>query len=898
MQPPGCLPGHFDRPHLQRSVADLLRFSDCGAPPARWVDSPVESVGTDWDVDTIAGRFAASKTPVVDTVVDVKTYVVQARDTLWSIADRTLGDGLRWTEIRDANLGRIMPDGTTITASTETINVGWDLQLPVEAALPLGHEAASDEASEVKVEPGDHFWKLAENAIADAWGRAPTDAELTPYWAQVVDSNTDRLLPPHDPDMIYPGQVVELPTVPADPTAPDHADDEPTAPADPERLGPTTSPTTTSTTPTSTVIETSPSTPLSTSTTSAEHREASSDDSSDHSVSIEAVGLATIGIGAGVLALTLRRRRARQAARRPPGTRIEDPPPSAAVYEDTIRPIADTEAARWIEATNKLLTHRLAQTDADVLPAVVAMRAGQFGVELLLNAPCRPPVGFVPTPEGPTIWRLDADLALDDIEAEVTGAHSYSPALLPVGRTPAGDLLIDFEQLGTLAVSGEADTVTAWQRSVAVAAAVTPWSSDCEVVAIGMPDDVDQLANVTVPDDSVAWVQTCVAEMTRLAERLDRTPYRLRVLQGEIFWPRLVIVGAGNDELARQLADTASLANAPLAVVADAELPGAEQLHFADEGSVLEPFGLTFEPIASNPAEPARVSELLGNADSESSPASDGPEESSPIEGDEIESVEEILQRVMAPRPIEVKILARQPAVQGLEKEIPTKQLSVLCYLAYHREVSSQRLRETFWPTATNRSTADNALSQLRRILGVDDDGEQRLTAATNSGNYELSEDVGCDWTRASRLIAAAEGRVDGQAMALLDTALSLVAGSPGADAAPKAFDWLVEDPSTYRHVETTLVDAACRLAEIGLSAGHPERAERAAQQGLLLVPGHEALYRVRLRVAAGRRDYVEVDRLYQQLCELLSDHSLWDTPGEETETIVRAAAEHRRAGY
>ena len=39
-------------------------------------------------------------------------YTVTHGDTFWAIAERLLGDGLRWQEIRDLNLNRTMDDGT------------------------------------------------------------------------------------------------------------------------------------------------------------------------------------------------------------------------------------------------------------------------------------------------------------------------------------------------------------------------------------------------------------------------------------------------------------------------------------------------------------------------------------------------------------------------------------------------------------------------------------------------------------------------------------------------------------------------------------------------------------------------------------------------------------------
>lgn len=842
-----------------------------------------------WDIGTIDELGTTSETRPVEAAVATKTYVAETRDTFWSIAEATLGDGLRWTDIRDANLGRTMPDGRVVTLGSETVQAGWDLRLPIDAVLPLSSETDVAAPVEVEVEPGDHFWAIAEEAMADAWGREPSDPEVARYWADVVELNRDQLLPPDDPSFIYPGQVFELPAVPADPLAPAQSAvaplppvvEEPAAP-EPAIVEPAAPTPTALEAPTEAPVDEVRPAPIARSDTSV-------DQGSDSPAPFVALGVGALGVGAGALALTLRRRRAHQAARREPGTRSDEAPPEAVEYEAAIRPIADTEAARWVEAANKFLTHRLAQADETVLPAVIAMRAGQFGVEVLLDDPCDPPVGFLRTPEGPTTWRLDADLALADIEADAAGAHPYSPGLLPVGRTTAGDLMIDFEQLGALSLAGQPERIAAWQRGLAVAAAVTPWSYDCEVVAIGVPDDISHLPDVTVPPDPAAWTRACVAEMTKLNDRLADSPYYQRVAPGEVFHPQIVLIGPGHDDLARQLAEVAALVNTPLAVLAVAELPGAERVHFTDDACVLEPYGLAFEPLASQPREPVLVGELLDNAETEPQAAAPNETEAVPPDNGELESVTDILKRVMAPRPVEVEILTRQPKVHGLGKEIPTKQLSVLCYLAYNRDVSSKRLRDTFWPTATNRSTADNALSQLRTALGTSDDGEQRLTAATNTGNYQLSDEIGCDWTRASALIAEAKFRSDEDAADLLNAALSVLSGSPGADCAPGSFDWLNEDPSVYRRIGSELVDASQRLGEILLDQRRANQAAEAADRGLILVPGHEALYRVKLRAAAARRAFDEVELLYGELCAHLSDGNCWESPDSETELMVAA---------
>jgi DNA-binding SARP family transcriptional activator len=59
-------------------------------------------------------------------------YVVQRGDTLWGIAQRELGDPLRWSEIYQLNQGRPQPGGVTLT-DPHWIDPGWTLVLPTTA---------------------------------------------------------------------------------------------------------------------------------------------------------------------------------------------------------------------------------------------------------------------------------------------------------------------------------------------------------------------------------------------------------------------------------------------------------------------------------------------------------------------------------------------------------------------------------------------------------------------------------------------------------------------------------------------------------------------------------------------------------------------------------------------
>lgn len=78
---------------------------------------------------------------------------------------------------------------------------------PAHRPVPSSHQ----------VEVGESFWTIAADVLEHAWGRAATDEEIDPFWRALVEVNRHRLVT-DDPDLIVPGQVFEVPAVPAPPT--------------------------------------------------------------------------------------------------------------------------------------------------------------------------------------------------------------------------------------------------------------------------------------------------------------------------------------------------------------------------------------------------------------------------------------------------------------------------------------------------------------------------------------------------------------------------------------------------------------------------------------------------------------------------------------------------------
>lgn len=65
----------------------------------------------------------------------------------------------------------------------------------------------------VVVRRGDHLWSLSERHLAQVLGRSDLgEHEIARYWVRVIETNRDAIRS-GNADLIYPGEVIELPAV-------------------------------------------------------------------------------------------------------------------------------------------------------------------------------------------------------------------------------------------------------------------------------------------------------------------------------------------------------------------------------------------------------------------------------------------------------------------------------------------------------------------------------------------------------------------------------------------------------------------------------------------------------------------------------------------------------------
>ncbi|MBK6013544.1 LysM peptidoglycan-binding domain-containing protein [Streptomyces sp. MBT53] len=534
------------------------------APSATAVQLPgqvgAESAGAD--------RTASAADRVQDETYTVRE--VRPAESLWSIAEKELGDGEQWREIADLNAGHTMADGEIFRANS-FLQPGWQLRMPHAAGTAggfrtqLGDDApASADGSEhvVTVHAGDYLSKIAEKELGDGneWPKL--------YEASRGKPQPDGLPAITDPDEVFPGQQVTVPGVQAGQHAPprDSGDGEkaggqeatPPAAQTPDGQKPgdaagdeqaPTPGTTTAPAPESTPSsipsnrpaehpgqEQSPSATL-TPTTSSAPSVASPSASSEASNSAASSPAATASappvstptssplnlrtvLGAGALlaaAVTgaLALRRTLQRRRRKPGETIAiAPEPSSA--EAQLAAAAEPGGAARLDVALRTMAYRAAEEgDEAGLPALRAARIGARAVEVL-------PEDLVQEPQAPFTsgkagwWVLAADADLLDEETAHQVPAPY-PGLATIGSTEAGDLvLLNLARVSALLLDGNPVHITEVCISLALELGMSPWASDVEIVTLGFGEDLPGL----LPTARIAHMRQARHALRDLSERL------------------------------------------------------------------------------------------------------------------------------------------------------------------------------------------------------------------------------------------------------------------------------------------------------------------------------------------------------------------------------------------
>ncbi|MGD9701907.1 MAG: LysM peptidoglycan-binding domain-containing protein [Acidimicrobiia bacterium] len=428
-------------------------------------------------------------------------WLVARNDSLWGIAEQVLGDGTRWREIVDGNVGREVSPGVVFDHATETIQPGWELLVPPRGTVDLAGTARAV----IRVEEGDTLASLAADVYGDA-------AE----WSTLWEANAGREFDQRsfdDPDLIVPGWELivpddprlgghgavdplvrsaddvgpsradlagaattpaascptiapvaaaaetqgvpagAVPGLPADVAAPAAATPGPAAPA----AAPTVAPPPAVDLAPATAPPVAPAAVAPVTVAPETVEPVTVDPSTDRAASsmlpagVLGLGTATL-LGTGVVGVvtSLRRRRLRAAGR---DVRVLQTSEPSSELELTLRAVsADERLARVGLVVRATHAHLVATSQAARLVAVVAHDDGRVDVHLDGVGPLAPQ-RFSTT--GPSTWSLPGSVPIGDIAAGPRFAAFPSPALAQIGRQAAADVFVDLESCGLLTISAD-----------------------------------------------------------------------------------------------------------------------------------------------------------------------------------------------------------------------------------------------------------------------------------------------------------------------------------------------------------------------------------------------------------------------------------------------------------
>ncbi|REK84438.1 LysM peptidoglycan-binding domain-containing protein [Streptomyces inhibens] len=535
-------------------------------------------------------------------------------ETLWDLAEHYLGDGRRHAEIRALNPG--LPQTATLPAGT-VVNLpadasGVHTQLATAAPAPAEADAQQEAKTETyTVAAGDSLSAIADKKLGNA-----------DRWTDIYAENKDTI---HDPDLIYPGERVDLPpqATPSPPgehskhdqdAAPKHeqpapepdngsaasphhehqeqggdAEDTKPAPAAPdasdgkaggrdETAAPSRKP------------SAAPSPAEATPAPHAPARPAASEQVSSGQVA---------AIGGGVLATALlsavATRRILQQRRRHRGRRIALPKEGAAAAEQNLRTAEAALDTTMLDGALRTAAVHLTAADRG-LPPLSAAVIGPREIVLHLTEPAAPVPPFTAAPDTLQRWTCPTRGGELLPQEQTDDVESPYPTLASLGWDEHGHLiLLDLENAGHLHLTG-ADRHRVL-RTLALELAASEFADHLTVSALGQsaPGLREELPERVIEHADIASALGALrAHHTEQQRALDvlGAPGLRRARTGEetaAAWsPHLLFSGADDgagtelEELRQVVADYPRSATVLVTTGSGAAVPSGAQVVDAD----------------------------------------------------------------------------------------------------------------------------------------------------------------------------------------------------------------------------------------------------------------------------------------------------------------------------
>jgi hypothetical protein len=535
-------------------------------------------------------------------------------------------------------------------------------------------------------------------------------------------------------------------------------------------------------------------------------------------------------MGAGLLASGLLGALALSRRRRPGG----EPDDAAKKTEADLRLAADPERAAALEAVLCDLASACARAGVPV-PAAYAAVVGHDAVKLHLAPAVPESVEGWEAVDGGAVWRSTQDLATVEAPADVDPAY---PSLVSLGvDTDGRDVLVDLASSGGLiTIGGDLHVSSEIVTSLALQAAVSPWSRSVRVVATGLPPAVSSVAErITLVHD----VEAAAGEIEAAHEQ--------DVLTGRQLDDQVTVLAVGTQVPGFAMERLATLAGsrAGLAAVAIGDHEAARwRLHVDEHGTLHVPqlgLAVTANRIGAHHAE--AVASLFASAGI-TTRAGDGDRLAISLPRRDADDAAWLTatSRVGVLGPV----LVDGPGEQTERRAAVLTE--IVAFLALHPEgVHPTVLAGAVWPLGVTPEVRDANIERARVWLGTDRDGGHRLRE-TLDGRLSLGPDLVCDWDAFRHLVISSR-RADfpRDEIDLLRRALKLVRG-PAFEGVPRGRYAWVATVDVARMIGELVIDASMRLAQLMKDGGDPAGAAAAAGALLRVYPTHEEAWRIVLR--------------------------------------------------
>ena len=811
-----------------------------------------------------------------------QTITVRRGDTLWDLAERHLGDGHRYTEILALNLGRHQADGRALD-DTHWIYPGWQLRLPDGAAIlkptvPPASPASGNGTH--TVEPGDTLWDIAGEHLGDP-ARYP---EIVALNQDVPQPGGGALT---DPDLIRAGWLLTLPVPDVTGSQAAPADAPPAAPSAelPAAVPPDTPDVVTGGHATPRVDDDSSRVDDAGSVADdapalADDAPTRADDAPESAVDVpddaEAptssrtfyLGLTALAAD-GAIGELARRRKLQQRARKI-GQRIALPAAGSPGQEaeSTMRDAVPPMTIAAIKGALLNLASRCYAAERD-LPRLAAITLTTTDVVLHLTEDAADPVEPF-TAAGPRTWvaphtALTSDAAIDDPDRP-----EPFPALVTLGHTADGTVLLNLEAAGTLTITGDTDTAADVLRALVAELATSDLTGRIGLIAgpefarLAAAYDPARL-QIATPESLTAQIAHRAQDVARalggtaaddtLQARSDRAA-------GDVWLPVVYVTTAEPQGMAAWSGGTV--------IGLGGAASGGWTLTVDADRASLDELGLTLQPQRLTAANLDTLVDLLTTA--MPLDTADRTTEARALDdeiGDALAALPTPLLTLPAEHPealnhtAPLRISVLGPiTIERLSPDVGTRlsrrSTELLVYLAIRGRATGPELDEALWHGQRIDSQTRNSLVyRTRQRVGA-----EVLPVVGPDGIYRLAPSVACDWSDFQALAhrglgAGPEGVED------LQAALDLVRDRPLLGIRDRDYTWAEYD---IQHMISTIADTAHVLARLQSDAGEHRAAMRSATKGLRVDAVDPKLMADALVAVEAIGDAGEVERLRGQL--------------------------------